>query len=252
MSAIGFFRNANVYDHSNASQLAIFSIIIGVLYMKVVIIEIIAFFASPVKIPLVRAYAYLSGLVVLIIAAIGLIQTVVHFIFKNEMIDACDRLAGDNTVFYGGLFGPQSGGDVDAPNVESWCNSAWKRGSWSNIVAFLITTFLAAVFSAVAFGYLRQVLDPMHSANVFREPAQHRLRMGNMNLPTHYNPSYSPTYANDPSYHAPAGPPPKQGTDAFVPPYDVDSKPPGYVRDDDYRGGFGEKQKGDESDDGSS
>lgn len=244
-SAIGYFRNISIYNGNHASQLVLFSIILGVLYMVVVVIEIFAFFASPVKIPLVRTYAYLSGLVVLIAAAIGLIEIVVHFVFKNTIISECTDLNEGDTVIIGGIFGPQSAGTLSPADARDWCTNAWNRGSWSDIISFLIITFLAGFFSVIAFSYLRQVLDPSHPANTFREPAH---RMGN--FPSHYNPPYNPTYANYPSYPAPAGPPPNQSTDAFVPPYD--GKPPGYIRGDDFKGGFGDMHKGGDFDDGPS
>jgi hypothetical protein len=246
-SGIGFFRNVSIYNSDNASKLARFSIIIGALYMGVFGIELFGLFAAASqKIPFVRMYAYLSALVVLIIAATGLLQTVIHFTLKSEIINTCADLTTGDTVFYGSIFGPVNGGTLSPAEALAWCNNAWNRGSWSNIIAFLITTFLAAFLSVMAFSFLRQVLDPAHPANVTREPAH---RMGNMNFPTHYNPPYNPTYANYPSYPAPAGPPPNQSTDAFVPPYDS-GKPPGYVRGNDFKGGFGEMQKGDEFDDG--
>ncbi|KAF8909764.1 hypothetical protein CPB84DRAFT_1842986 [Gymnopilus junonius] len=206
-------------DH--AGKLSLFSIVIGILYMVVFAIELFAFIGtSPNTIsPLVRLP---SGLVVLIIAAVGLLQVVIHFTLKNDIINTCADVATGSTVFIGSIFGPVSAGTLDPIDARDWCNREWNRASFGDIIAFLITTFLAGFFCVIAFSYLRQVLDPAHPANVIRGPATHRMD----NFPSHYNPPYNPNFNNYPSYPAPAGPPPSQSTDAFVPPYDGDGKPP--------------------------
>jgi len=213
------------------------------MYMAVFVIEAFGIFAAvSQKLLFVRLFAYLSGLATLIIAAVGLIQIVIHFTLKNEIINTCTNANEGDTVFYGSIFGPVRGGVLTPDEARDWCNNAWNRGSWSDIISFLLTSFLAGFFAVLAFSYLRQVLDPAHPANVIREPNRHR--MGD--YPSHYNPPYNPTNVYGapgyyPSYPAPAGPPPNHSTDAFVPPYD--GKPPGYIQGDDYKGEFAEQQK---------
>ncbi|KAF8961418.1 hypothetical protein BDZ97DRAFT_1211293 [Flammula alnicola] len=222
-SGIGFFRNASVYSRNDETKLTTFSIIIGALYMGVLAIECLGVFAAASqKLPIVRLYAYLSAVVFLIIAAVGLIRTIIHFSLKNDIINTCTNVSSGETFFFPGLFGPVNGGTLTTEEAASWCRDAWDRDSWSEVVAFLLTSLLAAFFSAIAFSYLRQVLDPASPANASREPAQHRMGA----FPSHYNPPYNP---NGPapyySYPAPAGPPP---SNAFVaPPYEADGKPPG-------------------------
>jgi len=238
-SGIGFFRNVSIYNSNHGGKLSLFSIIIGILYMVVFAIELFAFIGtSPTRVPLVRLYAYLSGLVVLIIATVGLLQVVIHFTLKSDIINTCTDVTEGSTVFFGSIFGPVNAGTLSPSDAQDWCNSEWNRASFGDIIAFLITTVLAAFFCVIAFSYLRQVLDPSHPANVIRGPAPNRMD----NFPSHYNPPYNPAFNNYPSYPAPAGPPPNQSTDAFVPPYD--GKPPGYVRGDDFKGTYGEMYKG--------
>lgn len=50
--------------------------------------------------PLVRAFAWLSALVVAIISAIGLIDVVVHFTLKDEIINTCTTLSEGGRVYY--------------------------------------------------------------------------------------------------------------------------------------------------------
>lgn len=116
--------------------------------------------------------------------------------------------------------------------------------SWQQHVSLLsailgskltFVSVLAAFFSAVAFGYYRQVLDPTSPVNSSRAPDS-QVRTGA--FPSHYNPPYNasvPTlgyndYPSQPRYAAPTGPPPNQEhDDSFVPPYE--GKPPGYAYD---------------------
>jgi hypothetical protein len=248
-SGIGYFRNVSIYNNNNASKLALFSIILGVLSMVIFLIELFGIFAAAQqKVPLVRAFAYLSVLVIAIVAAIGLIDVVVHFTLKDEIINTCTSISEGGTIYYGGIFGPINGGTVSTADAQDWCNHYWDRDSWSDIISFLLLTFVAAFFASVAFAYFRQVLDPTSPANALRGPTQHRMGA----FPSHYNPPYNPNYGRGPgySYPAPQGPPPNQ-EDAFVPPYE--SKPPGYVQGD-YRGevgyGKGDYNSSDDREDG--
>lgn len=245
-SGIGFLRNISIYNDENAGKLAMFSTILGVLYMVVFAIESFGIFAAAKqKLPLVRAFAYLSVLVTAIIAATGLIDIVVHFTLKTEIINTCVGQAAGGTIYYGGIFGPINGGRISGDTARDWCTHYWNRDSWSDIVAFLLITFLAAFFAGVAFAYFRQLLDPGSPANALRGSAQYRIGA----FPSHYNPPYSsnmgPMYGGGSgfrSYPAPPGPPPDHD-DPFVPPYE--GKPPGYVQGDMYKGEAGYGKGGD-------
>lgn len=74
---------------------------------------------------------------------------------------------------------------------------------------------LALMFTSVAFGYYRQLIDPSSPANAFRAPSN-QVRMDI--FPSSYNPPYDPGYQPSyaPAYAPPAGSPPS------------DSKPPEY------------------------
>ncbi|KAF8177662.1 hypothetical protein BJ912DRAFT_930248 [Pholiota molesta] len=242
-SGIGFFRNASIYSENDKTKLHLFSIILGALTFGVMAIEIFGLYAAGTqKVALVRAYAYLSALVFLIVVAIGLIRTVIHFSSKSDLISICAQFATGQTLVYTGFFGPVHETDTLTPDeAQSWCQAQWDRSSWSEVVSFLITSVLAAFFVAIAFSYLRQVLDPTSAANASREPQ--RTGAGNFNYPSPYNPPYGGAPGYYPAYPAPAGPPP--GADAFVaPPYDPEGKPPGYIRGEDYKGADGDAKKG--------
>lgn len=97
------------------------------------------------------------------------------------------------------------------------CNDAWNRGTWRNIISFLILLCVAAFFLFIIFGYLRQVQDPSSVAYGSRPRNQYPLG----------------TYPQEQyvGFPPPQGPPPGvygQGLDQpFVPPYDS-AKLPAY------------------------
>ncbi|KJA21274.1 hypothetical protein HYPSUDRAFT_55552 [Hypholoma sublateritium FD-334 SS-4] len=230
-SGIGFFRNASFWSDHNESKLHISSIILGALYMGVLVIELVGLHAAASqKVAPARAYAWLSALAVLIIAATGLIRVVLHFTEKSAIINTCATVTQDEDVFFPGFFGPVNAGRLDPLDAQQWCQNQWDRDSWSDIVAFLIITTLATFIAAIAFAFLRQLLDPTSPANQSRAPSS--------GVPAHYAPPYpsynphpnNPSYPgyNNPSappYAPPAGPPPGR----FGAP-EEEGKPPGYVR----------------------
>lgn len=229
-SGVSSFRNVPVFDNNHETKLGIFYIIIGALYMGVMAIEAFGIFATVTRrLTAVRTYSYLSVIVAVLIGAAGLIQTIIHFAFKNDIITVCSTVNTGDHVFFTGFFGPVDGGVLTPEGAEDWCRRQFDHDSFSNIVAFLVTTFIATVFTLFVFAYLRQLSDPTSIANVQREPVR-------MNAyPARYNPPYNPSYNQ---YQAPNGPPPVMSSDAFVPPYEgSEGRPPNYEGGN-YRGGF--------------
>jgi len=209
---------------------------LGCIGMVIVAIEVFGIFAAAVRrVMPVRIYAYLSILATLLILANYIIQTVIHYSFKNDIINLCASANTGDRIFFTGFFGPIDGGIVTPLEARVWCTREYDRDSFSIIVALLVVTAVAALFALFVFAYLRQLSDPTSPANVSRDP----IRMGNFNYnPQPYNPSYNPPY--NPPYnpldgqHEPFNGPQKMDG-SFVPPYDVkDSIPPAY----DGKGGF--------------
>jgi hypothetical protein len=234
-SAIGNFRSISIDRGQHESKLATFSLVLGILYITVFAFELFGLAATATqRLPLVRLYTMLSFVTVLIATGGGLLDVVVHFTMKNDIIGECANLIqGDDVVFYPfGFFGPVSHSVVSPEDAQDWCSSEWNHDSWADIVELLILILVSVVFSLFAYGYYRQLLDPTSSANVVRTP----LRSG---FPTHYNPAfdasvpslgyqYGPGYGPQPygQFPPPPGPPPAmEGTDG---------KPPGYSGGPDY------------------
>ncbi|KAF9262781.1 hypothetical protein L218DRAFT_1077705 [Marasmius fiardii PR-910] len=233
---IGNFRNGTSVDGRTTPKLATFSIVLGILYIVICAIEVLGVAAAATRrLPLIKIYAWLSGLVILLVAASGLLRVVVHFTQKNDIISECSTLTeGRDFVYYPfGFFGPSQHTVINEADANRWCQNAWDHDSWAEIVSLLILLVLATLWASIAFSYYRQALDPTSPANVSRVPAP-------QNWASHYNPPYSNPYGGQPyygqpphgqpAYGPPQGPPPQQ---QYGPP----AGPPGYVGADGIAGG---------------
>lgn len=115
----------------------------------------------------------------------------------------------------------------------------------ANLAQLTLYLVLAIVFSAVAFGYLHQLVDPTSPINSSRAPSS---QVRSSEYPSRYNPAYSTAYngpyggqayssyygaqntaADAGRYGPPPGSPPDERDDPFVPP--EDGKPPRYSGD---------------------
>ncbi|TFK68156.1 hypothetical protein BDN72DRAFT_911745 [Pluteus cervinus] len=214
LAAMWTLFSSSMRGHTaKATSLVTFSIILGILYMVIFAIELFGFLAaSSQRLIFVRMYAWLSIVAVLILLASGVLGAVLHFTLKNDIINACSTLSEGDEVVFSSFWGPVSTTVLTADEAQQWCTRAWSHESWTQIVSLLFTLVLGGLFSAVAFSYLRQVLDPSSVANI-RPP----VRVGA--YPSHYNPpyngpgnyGYNGPYdggAYQPSYAPPAGPPP--------------------------------------------
>jgi len=237
VSGISSYRNVPYFDSNGESNLGVIYIIVGSIFMGVAAIESFGIFAAATRrLALFQAFAYLSILVTFMIAAAYIIQVVVHFRFKDDIISVCANINTGDQVIFTGFFGPSIFDGIVTPiEALEWCSREFNRDSFSIIVALLVTTAVSALFLLFVFAYLRQLRDPGSVAN--REPVRRDA------YPARYNPPYNPTSYQ---YPPPNGPPPvirADEHDAFVaPPYPgADTKPPGYEGGD-FKGGFGDQK----------
>ncbi|KAF5351464.1 hypothetical protein D9757_012057 [Collybiopsis confluens] len=238
-SAIGNFRSIDIDRGQQESKLATFSLVMGILFITVFTFELFGIAATITQRHLlVRIYTFLSFATVLIAAGGGLLDVVVHFTMKNDIISECTTLVTEDDVVYYpfGFFGPISHTVIDRGDADSWCRSAWDHDSWADIVELLILVFLSTFFSLFTYAYYRQLLDPTSAANVVRTP----VRGPPSGYPSHYNPAYDASvpslgYQYGPGqqpapygqYAPPPGPPPAMGSkfgDAPSYGYDIDDK----------------------------
>jgi len=216
-------------------KLATFSLVLGILYMTAFIIQtfgVVAAFTQ--RIPLIRLFAYLSILSAVVVVGAGLLRTITHYMYKNDLISECTALAtGGEVVYRYGFWGPITYDRLTPDQAKVWCQNAWNRDSWAEILSIICEIIAGSLFTVVSFAYYRQSLDPASPANASRSPSTHTGA-----YPTHYNPPYN---TPAPTYAPPPGPPPGQ---------DNDIKPPGYGSGPDYdaQGRF-KREKEDEGDD---
>jgi len=250
LSGIGWFRNFGVDRTQHVPHIANLSLALGVSYMAVAAIGAFGIFsAATQRLALVRIYALLTALATLVVFATSLVRVVTHFVWKHDIISECSTLTANKQFVYYGFWGPIYSDTISPAEAEDWCNRAWNHDSWSEIVAMLILTVLAGLFTVVAFSYYRQLLDPTSPANASRTPSN-QARLGA--FPTHYNPAYDtgdgatlPTlgyggYRSNPGrgqYAPPPGPPPGMGgvsaerDDPFAPPVYLPGDYKGYGDD---------------------
>ncbi|KAF7762084.1 hypothetical protein Agabi119p4_8677 [Agaricus bisporus var. burnettii] len=212
-ACIGHFRNSALDRLGSVASIKTVYIVLGALYMLCAAIGLFGVVAAYTqRMRLIRVYAYATALDVLLIAGTGLLQIVIHFTLKNDIINACTNLSKDGSIVVFGFWGPRFH-DLTNEEASVLCRRDWDRESWQSIVVFLVTTLLVIMFSAIAFAYLRQMLDPTSAANSFRAPNAGRVG----DYPSHYNPPYN-TYNAPPSYGQPAygG----YGNDVSAPPYE--------------------------------
>ncbi|KAG6815168.1 hypothetical protein H0H93_010721 [Arthromyces matolae] len=237
LSSYGVDRNQNV------PQIANISIALGAMYMSIFVVGLYGMFAGATQnLKHARLYAYLAAFATLVVIAAGFLRVVSHFVFKNSLLNECTSLTANQQVVYYGFWGPVTA-DISPDEAADWCRRSWDHDSWAEILALIIIGLLAFLFTAVAFAYYRQLLDPTSVINSSRAPSN-QARFG-FGYPSHYNPPYN-NNGNGPSssmpytqYAPPAGPPPGAGyehDETFVPPYDGNGKPPGYVGGGDQKG----------------
>jgi len=200
--------------------------------MSIVVIEAFGIFAvASRKLAAVRTFAYLSILATLLIAADYIIQTIIHYKFKNDIINLCTDVNEGDHIIFTGFFGPIDGGVFTPLEALEWCTREYDRDSFSNIVALLVVTAVAALFALFVFAHLRQLRDPTSAANFSRVPVPVNMNNFSYGNQPYNNQPYSNQHYDqyNPAYTEPFNPPKKDGS--FVaPPYEFTPQftPPAY------------------------
>lgn len=237
-SAIGNFRSISVAKDQGFGTLVTFGIVLGVLHIGVFVCELFGMFAAYTqRLPLIRIYAFVSVLATILVFAAGLVQIIIHFSLKNDIINECTKSSTNEDVLYYpfGFLGPVSHDTLTPAEAREWCSDAWDHDSWADVVSLIITLILAGMFNALAFAYYRQALDPSSVANAMRAPSN---QVRASAFPAHYNPPYNASVPNlGYGYNMPYAGGPFQSAPAYAPPpgpppHMDDGKLPGYVGGD--------------------
>jgi len=237
LSGIGFLRSINTDKQEGVPKLATFAIVLGAVYLAISLIEIFGVVAAiSQRLALVRTYAYMSLVAVFLTVAGGIFEVIVHFTSKSDILKECTDLTnGSNVAVYPfGFWGPSRHETIDAEDAAAWCQSAYDRNSWQDIVSLLIYIFLTVSFSMLAFGYYRQVLDPTSVVNSMRAPS-HQFNVYPMQ--PQYNQPYNASVPNL-GYNAPYAGPQQYAPPPGAPPAARDGPKPGYGMDEDKENPF--------------
>jgi len=244
--AIGNLQDISGDKSHNLGNFMVFDIVLGTLHMVVVAIEIFGFAGAIMQsLPFIRIYAPLSLVAFLVTTTAELMNLVLHFVFKNKLINECTQEAtGETLNFDFGFFGGHSSETLSPSEAQNFCQNAWDHDTFTDFAWLFASTLLALFYASVAYGYYHQLLDP--TSVISRLPrATNNYPMNNFraydNAPGQSNLGYAP----------PPGAPPSV-KDGFVPPYDpaklpaygygVDSEvPPKFddMKDDDKEGSSG-------------
>jgi len=197
--------------------------------MGVVVIELFGIFGAVQRsLAMIRIYAPLAFIALLMTSGAEILRIVVHFMFKNALIAECTTDVTGDTVFSTfGFFGSHDAHNLTPSEAASFCQSAWDHDTFTDIAWFLVATLLGSLFASIVYSYYRQLMDPTSVES----------RMANQNVPlqTFGGPApYAPgPYAPGPYAQGPYGPgghaygQSMDGLQYGAPPYD-NAKLPGY------------------------
>ncbi|KAJ7471685.1 hypothetical protein B0H11DRAFT_2237237 [Mycena galericulata] len=218
ITGIGYFKGIDTDENEGVSKLTAFAIVMGIIYLAMCLIAATGVLAAATQhLSLVRTFAILSLAQIGLTVGGGIIEIIVHFTSKSDILNECTTFAeGTTTVTYPfGVIGPSQHNATDAADAVNWCNHEYDQSSWQDIIVLIVRSVLSCVVSAIAWRYYRQLLSESASVgNSFLAPLSEA-------HPTAYPPRYTPPYnasVPDPgySYREPYGVP--EGAQMYAPP----------------------------------
>ncbi|KAH8101710.1 hypothetical protein BXZ70DRAFT_931617 [Cristinia sonorae] len=212
---INLFQQMNIHKDHGQPKLALFALVIGILYISTTCICIFGIIAASLqREKLVKSFAFASIAGAIAVVGAGFLRVIVHFIYKNDLINECTGVVtGTGVTYRFGIWGPRIHDTLDAKEAGFFCRDGWNRDSASEIISLIAELVLSAFFIFVAFGYVKQVKQSkskrshaMATPGDFEDGEVTATAAG---YPTHYNPPYlGYGYETAPAYAPPPGPPP--------------------------------------------
>ncbi len=148
-----------------------------------------------------------------------LLQVVVHFQYKQQLIAGCTTYnigrTDQDTGYSGWLFWASSssssnGSPLTASQAADLCTGRWNSSSTGTIISLIVVLILGSIFVSTSFVYLRELLDPRSSRRQARGTATGMAdgmqlhQLGHGDGPGAPNPCYA--YNSD-IPHGPGAPP---------------------------------------------
>ncbi|THH29818.1 hypothetical protein EUX98_g4382 [Antrodiella citrinella] len=230
------FLSRNVDKDHNEPKLALFALIIGIMYLATTGITVFGIVAAAFeREKLVQTFAWSTIAAALCVCGAGFLRVIVHFIHKNDLITECTNVVtGSDVTFQFGLWGPRVHDILNPSEAAAFCKDGWNHDSVSEIISLLVEILLAVFFVFVTFGYAQQVHQTksdrkhaMASATDFEDSA-----VPGSSYPAYYNPPYlgyapsydsaAPKYDSAPKYDGVGS----DGEQALYPP--PPGPPPGF------------------------
>ncbi|TCD68774.1 hypothetical protein EIP91_009787 [Steccherinum ochraceum] len=205
-------------DHSQ-SKLALFALVIGILYIVTTGICVFGVVAASIqKEKIVKLFAFASIGAAICVCGGGFLRVIVHFIHKNDLISECESVVtGTGVTFRFGIWGPRVHDNLDPEQAAEFCKDGWNHDSASEIISLIVEIILSVFFVFVAFGYIKQVKqskkERKHAMATAGDFEDGEVSAG---YPTYYNPpylGYDAAGASYGGYAPPPGPPPNRSMD---------------------------------------
>ncbi|KAF8120030.1 hypothetical protein EV363DRAFT_1408584 [Boletus edulis] len=184
---VSSFKALKLADNDDLPKLAPLAIAQGVMYAVACAFQTFGIVAAQ-RFTLVKTYAFLCAMSTLLVAGVGLMRVVTHFVYKSDWLTECTILAQTGSInsVRIGIWGSNPPTSLNAAEAAQ-CKMSGTTIPGVEIVAVIFGILFGLAFTAIAFAYYRQVLDPTSPANASRLPSDSARQDG---YPTHYNPPY--------------------------------------------------------------
>jgi len=194
---ISSFQTIHPDATHNLHQLVPFDIALGALYMGVMVIELFGVFGALQRsLAIIRIYAPLAFVALLITTGAEILRIVIHFMFKSALINECiTDVQGDIVFTNFGFFGTHDAHNLTQDEAASFCQSAWDHDTFTDIAWLLVAILIGSLFASIVYSYYRQLMDPTSMES----------RMTNQNVPLQTFGGPAP-YAQGPYTQGPYGP----------------------------------------------
>jgi len=220
------FSNIHVDKSQGLGNLVPFDVALGAAYMVVAAVEIFGIISAVKQsIPATKLYSMLSLLVSILVFGAELLRIVIHFKFKQEMIDQCTSAVQTNNGEqdnYFGWFGGNAANNLSPQQASDFCHNAWSHNTFSDIAWLIVSLICSLVFASLAYSYYRQLLDPSSGAARSRPQAADNVPLDTFRNYGQYN-DYAEATGLPYNARGRASPPASE----YAPPYEP-SKLPGY------------------------
>lgn len=168
------YNDAEIDRFEHASQLAVISVALCVMYALSVVIELFGVIGiASQRFGVVRAYAFLAFLSAVMVTAASVLKTASFFMNAEELMYECVALALTGKVFaksqFRGRMWPSYA--MGLRQAQNQCVNAWTHQSWAQIVYVFLFGFMPSLIHyLLVYTYYRQTTEVTHAAYLVPRP----------------------------------------------------------------------------------